>query len=325
MSRAEFFDAQTGGFRYANGIAQLHFAAIHISCSHNILGQIPSHISTCAVYLGGVFAGESAAAVPCVAAIGIYNDLPSGKPGVSGGAAYHKTTGRIDIITSPIADHILGQHGHEHLLIQSPAKFFRRDRIFMLGGEHHCGDAGGLAVFIFHCDLALAIGKQEGQQAASADGLQAAGEFMAQLNGQRHVVIRFAAGIAEHHTLISGAAFQRILVVYAHGDIRTLVVHGYVNTAAVGIKTVTGFGISDIPDDPASDILIIHMGLGGDLSHDVELIHGGESFAGYPGSRVAGKKCIQDRVGYPVAEFIGMSPGNGLGGEKLCHKRFLSL
>jgi len=64
---------------------------------HQVLGDISAHVSGAAVNFRGVFTGESAAAVPGNAAVGVHQDLASGETGIGSRAADNKSTGAVDI------------------------------------------------------------------------------------------------------------------------------------------------------------------------------------------------------------------------------------
>ena len=55
---------------HTDGIGQLHLNLISQTCSHQILGHIAGHVCTAAVHLGGILAGEGAATVGEIAAVG---------------------------------------------------------------------------------------------------------------------------------------------------------------------------------------------------------------------------------------------------------------
>src|SRR5262245_60255407 len=97
-SRSKGIHQYAHGLGNANGVGQLHFAAIRQSCSNDVLGDVARGVSAGTVNLGGVFATEAAAAVTTHTAVAIYDNLAAGETGVAHGPAYHETAGWIDVV-----------------------------------------------------------------------------------------------------------------------------------------------------------------------------------------------------------------------------------
>ena len=64
---------------HTDGIGELDFAFIGKACRNDIFRYITGRIRCGTVNLGAVLSGKSAAAVPGISAIGIYNNLTAGK------------------------------------------------------------------------------------------------------------------------------------------------------------------------------------------------------------------------------------------------------
>ena len=189
----------------------------------------------------------------------------------------------------------------------------------MLGGDHHGGDPHGLPVLILHADLGLAVRQQPGQRPVPPDLLQPLREANRQGDGQGHQVLGLPAGVAEHHALVPGAGVLLGLVVHALGDVRGLGVQVHADAAGVRVKAHTGLVVADVPDDPAGDGLVVRVGGGGDLAHDVHVVGPGRDLAGHVGLRVLGQDGVQDGVGDLVADLVGMAAGDGFGCENGLH------
>src|SRR3954470_19705612 len=80
----------------ADGIGDLDGAALSESRRDDVLGEITRGIGSRAIDLGRVLAGEGAAAVRGVTAVGIDNDLAAGQAAVAIRPANHKIAGGID-------------------------------------------------------------------------------------------------------------------------------------------------------------------------------------------------------------------------------------
>ena len=97
------------GSRNADGVGQLHFAAIGQAGRHDVLGDVPGHVGGAAIDLGGILAAERAAAVTTPAAVGIDDDLAAGQSGIAVRTADHESARGIDVILDVAVDQFLRQ------------------------------------------------------------------------------------------------------------------------------------------------------------------------------------------------------------------------
>ncbi len=138
---------------HADGIGHLHLATLAQAGGHQVLGHVAPHVGRRAVHLGGVLAGECAAAVTAHAAIGIDDDLAAGQAAVAHGAAHHETAGGVD----EIAGIVIQQVGWNDLfddLRDYPLLDLLVGHVGgVLGGDDHRVDAARLAVHVFDRDL----------------------------------------------------------------------------------------------------------------------------------------------------------------------------
>ncbi len=196
----------------------------------------------------------------------------------------------------------------------------------MLGGDNDGRAAQDLAVsVVLHSDLALAIGAQPGQLAALADLGQTAAELVGQGDGGGHQLGGLVAGVAEHHALVAGADGLITVAVHAHGDIAALLVDGGQHRTGPGVKAVGGIAVADLVHGAADDVGDVHVAFCGNFAHHGHHPGGGDGLAGYPSIGVLGQNGVQNGVGDLVTDLVGMSFGDGLGGENaVCHSKFLS-
>ena len=151
-----------------------------------------------------------------------------------------------------------------------------------------------------------------------------------------HIFLCLIAGKAEHHTLVSGTdGIQLILghgllsgfqgFVYAHGNIRGLLVDGDHNAAGIAVEAVFSPVIADLADRLADDLLDVHICVGGDLTHDHHKACGGAGLTCHTAHGVLLHQCVQDRIRDRVAHFIRMSLCYGLRCKKSLFHFFSSL
>src|SRR5262245_2391549 len=97
-SRSEGIHQHAHGLGNANGVGQLHLAALRQSRSNDVFGDVARGVSAGAINFGGVFAAEATAAMTAHTTIAIYDNLAAGETGVAHGPAYHETAGWIDVV-----------------------------------------------------------------------------------------------------------------------------------------------------------------------------------------------------------------------------------
>ena len=202
------------GVGHADGVGQLNLALAAQAGGHQVLGDVAGHVGGGAVHLGGVLAGEAAAAVGRGAAIGVHDDLASGQAGVAHGATHHKAAGGVDVELGVLGDVLGGDNGLDDLLHHGLPQLLQGDVGVVLGGHHDGGAGEHLAVVaVLHGDLALAVGAQIVHQALLADLGQAAGQLLSQRDGEGHILLGLVTGVAEHHALVAGAVSLLVLAI----------------------------------------------------------------------------------------------------------------
>src|SRR5207244_7503913 len=108
--------------------------------------------------------------------------------------------------------------------------------------------------------LDLACGPQVAERLVATTLSELAGQPVCQRYRQRHQLGRLIAREAEHHPGVAGAAH-----IDALRDVGRLLVDADDDAAGLGIKTVLGPRVADVPDGLADDARDIDVAVGGDL------------------------------------------------------------
>src|SRR5271155_2185053 len=310
--RAESIHANAYRISPADGIGELHFAAVGELCGDDVFGNVARHVGCGAIDLGRILAAESAAAVAAHASVGVDDDLASGKPGVTHGTADDEASRRIDVVLGIFIEQVRGNHGLDHVLQNPRAQFLVADVLGVLRGDYNRIDAEHLACgIIFNCDLGFSIGTKEGKSSVLAHLREPHSQLVRQRDGGRHQLLILVASITKHHALVAGAAG-----VYTHGDVAGLFVDAGDYGAGVAVEAVDRVIVADGLNGAADYVLEIDVGFGGDFSGDDYEAGGGEGFAGYAAGGVFGQAGVQDGIGNLVGDLIGMAFGYGFRGEK---------
>ena len=336
----------------ADGIGDLDGAALGDAGRDHVLGEIARRIGRGAVDLGRVLAGERAAAVRSVAAVGIDDDLAAGQPAVAIGTADDEIAGWIDqevgrLLRHPAVRQRGGYSGLDQVL------HHRRRILLAVAGlgvvlrrDHDLGAADRLAVDVLHRHLALGVGLQVEQLAGAPLVRQHLQNAVGEEDRRRHegvllVDLALGAGEAEHHALIAGAfllAVALLLGVDTHRDVGRLAVQEHLDVGAVKGKAF--LVVADIFDDIAGDlhdhvaidvrlaaVFVEQRRLAAAFARDDDLVGGAQRLAAKPRVDLAlvgnaeldvvGDEGVENGVRDLIADLVGMPFRNGFAGEQI--------
>ena len=249
-----------------------------------------------------------------IAAVGVANNLSAGKTGVPVRAADDEVTGGVDVDVGHLlqGEAVLGQHRGDDTLPDVLPQLLD----FKIGAvhdrNHHGFNAHHLIVLvILRRHLGLAVGTE--QVVAADAGGEPVGKSPGHGGRQGHQLLGLGAGTAEHHALVSCAAY---LVVGAQGNVGRLGMNPALDFHGIGIKAALRVHIADFPDHLPGYRRVVHLGTGGNLAADEAEVGGDHGFAGYPGIRVLGKAGIQDGIGDGVCHLVRVAAGNTFRGKE---------
>ena len=265
-------------------------------------------------------------------AVGINDDFSSGQSRVADGTADNESSGGIDENLC-INKHIRRDNGLDNIFDHILADLLERNVGIVLCGNDYGVNILCLAVLIFHGYLGFAVGTEIRKCAVLSDLCKLLCEPVSQRYGQRHKLGGLGAGKAEHHTLIARAdLIERVVLavlvlvafVYAHSDIRGLLIKRSEHRAALRVEAVGGVVVADVVDHLAGDRAEIDLCCGGDLAHNVDDAGGHGGFAGDVRAAVLSENAVEHSVGNFIADLVGMSLGNGFGCKQIFSHTIIS-
>ena len=304
---------------YTDSVCNLNLALVGKSGFYNILGNVTGRITSGTVNLCGVFTRESTATVTCISAIGINNDLTTGKTRITRRTADYKTTGGVNVDLGCIIHHTLGNDGKNYLTLDILANLLCAHLITVLRGNNNGINTNRLAVLIiFNGNLSLTVGTQIFECAVFANLGQTKRKLVRQRDRQGHQLGGLVASVTKHQALVARAEVKLVGIavfcfkgfVNTHCNIGRLRVQGDDNGTAIAVKTVFCTVVTDLANGFADDSLNVHIRTGGDLTHYTHKTRGAECFAGYAGHRVLAQHFVKDGIRDLVADLVGMPLGN---------------
>ena len=173
------------------------------------------------------------------------------------------------------------------------------------------------AVHVAHGDLALGIGTQKGQAAILAQLRLALDQTVGVINGRRHQLGGFVAGITKHQALVAGAGVQVVItgVVDALGDVVALLVVGHQHRATFVVNAVVRVVVADALEGVARDLDVVHRGVGGDFTRQQDQAGVAQGLCGDPRFGVLFENCVKNRIGNLVGHLVGVAFRNRFRGE----------
>ena len=320
------------GVRDADRIGHLHLGAVGQPRRDDVLGHIARGVGGTAVDLRGVLAAERATAVARHAAVGVDDDLAPRQPAVAHRPADHEPSRRVDqevLHELLLVVQIRRQDRQQHVLEQIGLdQRLRVHAVAMLRGDQDLLDLHRHAIEVADGHLRLAVRAQVGHHVGLAHVGQALGELVRQRDRQRHELVRLAAGVAEHHPLVTGARdVHRVIVggivaslvgrVHALGDVRRLLVDRVDHRARVGAEPQVGIRVADLADRLAGHVLDVDVRVGRDLArhHDQAGVH--ERLARHAAVGVVTQDGIEHAVGDLVGDLVRVAFRDGLRGEQV--------
>ena len=182
--RAEALHRHAHRLYHTDGIRQLDFALVSVTCLHDVLGDLPCHIRCGPVHLGGVFAAQGTSTHSTDTAVGIARQLTAGD-----------TTG--------------SQHHHGFDDVAEVAGLHIRA---VLHRTEEGGDPAGVVVV---ADLCLGICPEHLARMVLQQLQELGGDHV----GDRHLFGGLVGGVAVHDALVTGTA-----LIHAQCNIRRLII-----------------------------------------------------------------------------------------------------
>jgi hypothetical protein len=104
-------------------------------------------------------------------------------------------------------------------------------------------------------------------------------------------------GIAEHDALVTGTKLlESLLIVQTLGNVGRLLLNGNENIARLVVEALLGRVVTNVLDGVADDLLVVEVGLCGDLTKDHDHTGLGGSLASDLGEGVLLEAGIEDGV-----------------------------
>ena len=135
LAGAEGVDQNADRLGDADGVSELNFDAAGEAGGDEVLGNVTGHVGGRTVDLGGVLAGEGAAAVTAHAAVGVDDDLAASEAGVAHGPADDEAAGWVDVVLGVGVEELGGDDSLDDVLEDFCAELGRCRLLLRVGSR----------------------------------------------------------------------------------------------------------------------------------------------------------------------------------------------
>lgn len=175
-------------------------------------------------------------------------------------------------------------------------------------------DNGTVVVLVLNGDLGLGVGSEPGQRTVAASSGHGSVQLVGEEESEGEELGCLVSGITEHDTLVTSTELlESLLVVKTLSDIGRLLLNGDEQVAGLVVKTLGRVIIADVLDGVTDDLLVVELGLGGDLTEDHDHTGLGGSLASNLGEGILPEASIEDSVGNLISDLVGVALTDGLG------------
>jgi hypothetical protein len=214
-----------------------------------------------------------------------------------------------------------GDAGLDDLLLDLLAELLSGDILAVLGRDDDSvdteGDDGTVVVLVLDGDLGLGVGAEPREGAVAAGSGHGSVQLVGELEGKGEELGGLVGGITEHDTLVTGTeGLEAVVKVETLSDIGGLLLNGDEEVEGLVVEALGGVIVADVLDSVADNLLVIDLGLGGDLAEDHDHTGLGGSLASNLGHGVLSQAGIEDGIGDLIGNLVGVALTYGLGLEK---------
>ncbi len=239
--------------------------------------------------------------------VGVDDDLTASETGVTLGTTDDEQTRGLDVVLDVVVEVLGGDDLLDDLLLDLLAELLGGDVLAVLGRDDDSVDTerddGTVVVSVLNGDLSLGVRSQPGQGAVATGVGHGRVELVGEDEGQGQELRGLVGGIAEHDTLVTSTELlESLLVVETLSNVGRLLLDGDENVAGLVVEALIGGVVANVLDGTTDDLLVVEVGLCGDLTEDHDHAGLGGSLTGDLGEGILPQASIKDSIGDLIAE-----------------------
>lgn len=206
----------------------------------------------------------------------------------------------------------------DDLLLDLLSELLGGDLLGVLSGDNDSVDTLGndsaVIVAVLDGDLGLGVGSEPGERAVTAGSRHGSVKLVGEEESEGEELRGLVSGITEHDTLVTSTELlEGLIVVKTLGDIGRLLLNGDEQVAGLVVETLGRVIIADALDSLTDDLLVVELGLGGNLTENHDHTGLGGSLASNLGEGILSQAGIKDSIGDLISDLVGVTLADGLG------------
>lgn len=129
-------------------------------------------------------------------------------------------------------------------------------------------DGSTIVLLVLDGNLGLRIWTEPRKQSGTTSSSHRSVQLVCEDDSERHELLSLIGGIAEHDTLITGTDVLQRTMIQTLSNIWRLLLNRDKNVAGLVVETLGRVIVTDVLDGVTDDLLVIDVGLGGDLAEN---------------------------------------------------------
>jgi len=176
------------------------------------------------------------------------------------------------------------------------------------------GNDGTVVMLVLNGNLGLGVRAQPGKGAVTTSSSHSSVELMGELKGEGEQFGGLVSGIAEHDALVASAKIlETVVEVKTLGNVGRLLLNGDEEVEGLVVEALGRVIVANVLDCVADNLLVVDLGLGGDLAEDHDHAGLGGSLASDLGEGILSQASIEDGIRDLIGDLVGVALTDGLG------------
>jgi hypothetical protein len=214
---------------------------------------------------------------------------------------------------------VLGWDGlKNNLFLDLLSQLLGGDISAVLGRDDNCVNTerndGAVVMLVFNGDLGLGVWAEPRKSTVSSGSRHGGIQLVRHEEGEGEKFGGLVSGIAKHDTLITSTeVLESLLVVETLGNIWGLLLNGNEEVKCLVVETLGRVIVADVLDGISDNLLVVQLGLGGDLTKYHDHTGLGSSLASNLGEGILSQAGIKNSIGHLVGDLVRVTLAYRLG------------
>jgi hypothetical protein len=242
---------------------------------------------------------------------------------------YEQSTSKTHVVDGAVVKERSVDDLLDDLLLELAAELLSRDLLGVLGRDNNGVNAerdhgSRRVLLVLDGDLSLGVGAEPAESAVTASSGHGVVELVGEHDSKGHVLGGLVGSVTEHDTLVTGTVVLKVSVVETLSNVGRLLLNGNQDVAGLVVETLVRVVVTNLLDSGADNVLVVDVGLGGDLTEDHDHTGLGSGLDSNLGVGVLSQAGVKDSIRDLVTDLVGVSLSDGFGLQNVSsHMRWM--